>query len=147
MDDLYNASKIAFASTFSLYLKAHFYHWNVEGADFKQYHDLFGDIYEEVYSSIDVFAEQLRGLGTYVPGSLARFDMLSKVEDELEVVPKEQMVLQLLTDNDKMVKILKMAYDIAESHSEHGFSSFLADRMDAHRKHSWQLRASSKEQV
>jgi starvation-inducible DNA-binding protein len=146
MDDLYNASKIAFASTFGFYLKAHFYHWNVEGSDFKQYHDLFGDIYEEVFESVDVFAEQLRGIGTYVPGSFARFDMLSKVEDELAVVPKEQMVLQLATDNEKMVKILKMAYDIAEAHGEHGFSSFLADRMDAHRKHGWMLRASTKGQ-
>jgi DNA-binding ferritin-like protein len=46
MDDLYNATKIAFASTFSFYLKAQNFHWNVEGSDFLEYHDLFGKIYE-----------------------------------------------------------------------------------------------------
>jgi starvation-inducible DNA-binding protein len=146
MDDLYNATKIAFASTFSFYLKAQNFHWNVEGSDFLEYHDLFGKIYEEVYGSIDNFAEKIRSIGTYVPASLSRFNMLTQVEDQTEVVPKDQMVLQLAADNEKMVKILKMAYDIAEVHGEHGFSNFLAERMDAHRKHGWMLRASTKGQ-
>lgn len=146
MDDLYNATKIAFASTFSFYLKAQNFHWNVEGSDFLEYHDLFGKIYEEVYGSIDNFAEKIRSIGTYVPASLSRFNMLTQVEDETSVLSKDQMVLQLATDNEKMVKILKMAYDIAEVHGEHGFSNFLAERMDAHRKHGWMLRASTKGQ-
>lgn len=146
MDDLYNATKIAFASTFSFYLKAQNFHWNVEGPDFLEYHDLFGKIYEEVYGSIDNFAEKIRSIGTYVPASLSRFNMLTQVEDQTEVIPKDQMVLQLAADNEKMVKILKMAYDIAEVHGEHGFSNFLAERMDAHRKHGWMLRASTKGQ-
>lgn len=146
MDDLYNATKIAFASTFSFYLKAQNFHWNVEGSDFLEYHELFGKIYDEVYGSIDDFAEKIRSIGTYVPASLSRFNMLTQVEDETEVLPKDQMVLQLSADNEKMVKILKMAYDIAEAHGEHGFSNFLAERMDAHRKHGWMLRASTKGQ-
>jgi starvation-inducible DNA-binding protein len=146
MDDLYNATKIAFASTFSFYLKAQNFHWNVEGPDFLEYHDLFGKIYEEVYGSVDNFAEKIRSIGTYVPASLSRFNMLTQVEDQTEVIPKDQMVMQLAADNEKMVKILKMAYDIAEAHEEHGFSNFLAERMDAHRKHGWMLRASTKGQ-
>jgi DNA-binding ferritin-like protein len=47
----------------------------------------------------------------------------------------------LLEDSDKMVILLKMVYDRAEEAGEHGFSNFLAERMDAHRKHSWMLRS------
>ena len=107
MEQLQQAAKVAFASTFSFYLKAHNYHWNVEGSDFLEYHDLFGKIYEEVYGAIDDFAEKIRAMGTYVPASFARFDMLTKVEDETEIIPKDQMVQQLLADNEKMVAILK----------------------------------------
>lgn len=146
MDDLYNATKIAFASEFSFYLKAQNFHWNVEGSDFLEYHDLFGKIYSEVYDSIDDFAEKIRSIGTYVPASFARFSMLSQIDDATNVIPKDQMVLELVNDNEKMVKILKMAYDISEAHSEHGFSNFLAERMDAHRKHGWMLRSSTKGQ-
>ena len=53
MDALQQALKIAFASEFAFYLKAHYFHWNVEGPLFPQLHKLFGKIYEEVYDSID----------------------------------------------------------------------------------------------
>jgi len=144
MEALQKAAKIAFASEFTFYLKAHYFHWNVEGINFRELHDLFGTIYEEVYGSIDDFAEKIRALGAYAPGSNSRFSMLSRIEDETDVLPAEQMVVELLQDSDNMVKIIKKVYDIAEAAGEHGFSNFLAERMDAHRKHSWQLRATAK---
>jgi len=142
MEQLHKAAKVAFASTFSFYLKAHNFHWNVEGPDFLEYHDLFGKIYEEVYASIDDFAEKIRAMGTYVPASLARFNMLTTIEDETSILPKEQMVAVLLEDNEKLIKLLKMVFQTSESQNEYGFSNFIADRVDAHSKHRWMLRAS-----
>jgi len=144
MSDLSKAAKIAFSSEFAFYLKAHNFHWNIEGPDFLEYHELFGKIYEEVYSSIDDFAEKIRAIGSYVPASFARFSMLTQIEDETDVLDQMSMINELLGDNEKMGKVLKMVYDLAEQHGEHGFSNFLAERMDAHRKHSWMLRASLK---
>lgn len=144
MSELSNAAKIAFATTFSFYLKAHNFHWNVEGPDFLEYHNLFGKIYEEVYSSIDDFAEKIRSLGSYMPGSYTRFSMLSQIEDETDVLPKEAMLSELYDDNEKLIKVLKMVYDLAEQVGEHGFSNFLAERMDSHKKHGWMIRASLK---
>ncbi|HET8688630.1 MAG TPA: DNA starvation/stationary phase protection protein [Methanosarcina sp.] len=144
MEHLQKAAKIAFASQFSFYLKAHFCHWNVEGIYFQELHSLFGTIYGEVYDSIDAFAEKIRTLDTYAPGSNSRFSVLSAISDETEVIPAEQMIRELLADSDHMVVILKKVYDIAEAEGEHGFSNFLAERMDAFRKHSWMLRASLK---
>lgn len=144
MKELQQAAKIAFASEFTFYLKAHFFHWNVEGIHFQELHSLFGTIYEEVYGAIDDFAEKIRSLGAYAPGSNSRFSVLTAINDETEVLPGEAMIQELLADSDNMVKILKRVYDIAEAAGEHGFSNFLAERMDAHRKHSWMLRASTK---
>ena len=144
MDELVKALKIAFATEFSFYLKAHQFHWNVEGPLFEQYHALFGTIYEEVYGSIDAFAENIRKLGSYAPGNYTRFSMLTQIEDETQVQPAEQMVAELLEDSDKIAKVLKLVYDLAERESKHGLSNFLAERMDAHDKHAWQLRASLK---
>lgn len=143
-DALIKAAKIAFASEFSFYLKAHFFHWNVEGINFQELHALFDTINSEVYAAIDPFAEKIRSLGAYAPGSNSRFSVLSQIEDETSVIPAEAMVTELLQDSDNMVKVLKRVYDIAEAAGEHGFSNFLAERMDAHRKHSWQLRATAK---
>lgn len=143
-NQLHQVAKVAFASEFSFFLKASNFHWNVTGPDFLQYHDLFGKIYEEVYGIIDDFAEKLRSLGTYVPASYSRYNMLSQVEDETDILPKEAMVSELLLDNEKMITIFKHVYKVAEAAGEVGFSNFIAERIDAHAKHGWQLRASNK---
>ena len=144
MEELQQAAKVAFATEYSFYLKAHNFHWNVEGSDFKQYHDLFGVIYEEVYGSIDAFAEQIRALGTYVPASYTRFSMLTQIDDETQILPRQAMVEALIVDNEKIVKLLKLVFQQSEANQEFGFSDFIAGRIDAHRKHGWMLRASAK---
>ena len=72
MEELINKMKVVLASSFAFYLKAHNFHWNVEGVNFPQYHEFFGNLYEEVHSAIDKIAEEIRALDAYAPGSLKR---------------------------------------------------------------------------
>ena len=144
MDQLVQITRIAFSSTFSFYVKTHSFHWNVEGSDFFEYHKLFEEIYNEVYGSLDPFAENIRKLDAYMPTSYHTLSMLTKIEDEDRVPSKDEMVKELLVDSEKILLILKKNYDLAEAASEHGLSNFLAERMDAHKKHAWFLRASMK---
>jgi starvation-inducible DNA-binding protein len=138
------ALRTAFASEFSFYLKAHNFHWNVEGPLFGQLHELFEKIYSEVYGSIDTFAEHLRALQVYAPASLQKFSMLTTVNDENEVLEWSSMLQELLADSEKMANIFRITFEMAEQAGDHGLSNFLADRQDAHKKHSWMLRASLK---
>jgi starvation-inducible DNA-binding protein len=144
MDALQQALKIAFASEYAFYLKAHYFHWNVEGPNFPQYHELFAKIYEEVYGSIDKFAEEIRATGSYTPGSFTRFSILSLVDDETEILPAESMLLELLQDSDRMQEMFRIVFLAAEELGMHGLSDFLASRQDAHAKHSWMLRSTLK---
>ena len=142
--DYHLALKTAFASEYAFAIKAQNFHWNVEGPLFGQLHELFERIYTEVYGSIDTFAEQLRALDIYTPASLAKFSMLTKVEDENEVPDFQGMLSELYTDSEKMANIFKITFTMAEQAGDHGLSNFLADRQDQHKKHSWMLRASLK---
>jgi starvation-inducible DNA-binding protein len=144
MDALQQALKIAFASEYAFYLKAHYFHWNVEGPNFPQYHELFAKIYEEVYGSVDKFAEEIRATGSYTPGSFTRFSILSLVDDETEILPAESMLLELLQDSDRMQEMFRIVFLAAEELGMHGLSDFLASRQDAHAKHSWMLRSTLK---
>lgn len=144
MEQLVSAAKQTFATTFAFYLKAQNYHWNVEGMFFKQLHDLFGQIYEEVYGSVDTFAEEIRALGTYTPGSFTRFANLSAIEDELQIPDAKTMLNHLYSDNNKVLELLNICFELANQNNQHGFADFLAGRIDAHRKHSWMLRATLK---
>ena len=143
MEALQKAAKIGFATEYSFVIKAQNFHWNVTGPLFEQYHALFGNIYEEAYSSIDAFAENIRKLGAFTPASFSKFSMLSQVEDENnDHMPVEAMIAELLQDNEKMINVLKLVYQQSEQAGEYGFSNFLAERIDAHRKHGWMLQAS-----
>jgi len=139
------ALKTAFASEYSFALKAQNFHWNVEGASFPQLHILFEKIYDEVYDSIDTFAEQLRALQLYTPASLQKFSMLSVINDEnSEGIEQGVMVAELLHDSEKMANIFRTVFGMAEAAGDYGLSDFLASRQDAHKKHSWMLRSTLK---
>jgi len=144
MDKFINQLKIAFASQYAFAIKAQNFHWNVEGIDFYQKHKMFQKIYEETYSAIDDFAENIRKIKAYTPASLYRFSALSAIDDEVEVLDPQAMVAELLRDAEKMQEIMKMLFQESEARREHGLSDFLAGRQDAFAKHAWFLRATLK---
>ena len=145
MDELVQAMKKSLADTFAFYLKAQGFHWNVEGPNFPQYHALFDTIYNEVYGSIDQFAEEIRALDAYAPASFARFSELTSLQDEIQILNAQGMLAKLLADNDVVLASLEQAYELAEVAHNHGLSNFLAERQDAHKKHAWQLKATLKQ--
>ena len=144
MDKFANQLKIAFASQYAFAIKAQNFHWNVEGSDFYQLHNMFEDIYNEVYGSIDAFAENIRKIKAYTPASLYRFSALSAIDDETAVLDPQAMVAELLGDAEKMQEIMKVLFQESEDRREHGLSDFLAGRQDAFAKHAWFLRSTAK---
>ena len=143
-EELLSSLKQAMADSFVLYYKAHTYHWNVEGADFKQYHDLFGDIYEEIFGAVDVLAEHIRQLDDYAPASLSQIKSLSMISEDEEVVSAMSMVSRLLDANNLTLASLMMAYRAADNATELGLANFIQDRIAAHQKHGWMLKATLK---
>ena len=133
--------KITLADAFTFYLKAQFYHWNVEGPDFVQYHDFLGDLYEDVQGSVDTIAELIRTLDEYAPGTLKRMQELTSIT-ESDVIPNGlEMMRNLFTENLKLLATLMTAYKDATDAGEEGIANFLQDRIQAHEKHSWMLRS------
>lgn len=144
MESLAELLKKALAETYAFSLKAQNYHWNVEGSNFPQYHEFFGKLYDEVYGSVDALAELIRTLPEYAPGSFSRFSELSTIVDERSIPEADQMVRNLFIDNGKVLIILYKAYKVAEQDGQFGISNFIQDRITAHEKHKWMLRATIK---
>lgn len=133
--------KVIYSSSMVFSIKARGFHHNVEGPDFPQYHSFFDDLYNEVYDSTDQCAELVRQLDSYAPGSLARFNELSFIEDQTKIPRAELMVAELFEDNERMVAYLKETFRVAEAEDEQGVADFIAGRIDAHGKHRWMLRS------
>ena len=143
IDDL----KILLATQYAFVVKAQFFHWNVEGPDFGQLHEQFGDIYTEVYeNSIDQTAEFIRILDDYTPGSFERFGELSQIRGQLKVPRASLMIVELLADCQTLIDLLNTTFRSAEQENQQGIMDFLAGRIDAMGKHRWMLKSYTKQE-
>lgn len=141
--ELIEKAKAALADTFVMYMKAHAYHWNVIGSDFPQLHDFFGDLYEELHGAVDPLAENIRTLESFAPGSLLRMTELATIKEDTQIPTPQNMISNLLEANDAVMKTLTETYDMAEKEKIFAYSNFIQDRLTAHAKHGWMLRAVS----
>ena len=143
VDDL----KTLLATQYAFVIKAQLFHWNVEGPDFAQLHEFFGNIYEEVYeNSIDQTAEFIRILDDYTPGSFERFAELSLIPGQTKIPRARLMIEELFGDSEQLIALLNQCFDVAEAEDQQGICDFLAGRIDAMGKHRWMLRSFLKDQ-
>jgi starvation-inducible DNA-binding protein len=134
-------SKQALANTFVMYFKAQSYHWNVEGINFPQMHEFFGDLYEELQGAVDPFAEQIRALGEYAPRNLDDIFKMKTIDGDNVARTLPAMVADLLIANDQSIITLNKLFGELDAAGEQGFADFVASRLDAHKKHGWMLKS------
>jgi len=143
LDDLL---KTLLATNFAYYLKAHGFHWNVEGPQFHSLHEFFGEIYEDAYSANDTIAEYIRALQHYAPASFERFQELSQIQGQTKIPRARLMIEELLANTDQMIQLYNQVFDTATQERQQGIANFAADRISSHGKYAWQLRSYLKEE-
>ena len=136
---LADSLKTLLATNFAYYLKAHGFHWNVEGPDFSELHGFFQEIYEDAYSAIDPTAEYIRYLGEYSPASFERFGELTEITGRTNIPRARLMLEELKANNDQMIDVLNRCFAEANDANEQGIANFVAERLSAHGKYRWQL--------
>ena len=141
METLVNQLKTILGTNFALYLKAHGYHWNVEGPNFPQYHAFLDDFYNSVFAQLDPIAEHLRALNSYAPGSLSRMLELADLQEATNIPDGIAMMRDLASDNDRFIMHLRAGIVAADGANEPAVGNFLQDILDAHQKHGWMLRS------
>ena len=138
---LVDSLKTLLGTTFVLYTKVHGMHFNVEGPDFPQYHEFLGDMYTEIYASIDPVGEYIRALDSYTPGNLARMLELSVITEQPKIPRAELMFVELLADAEKINELVKTIFDEASEQREQGIANFMATLQDLYTKKMWMLRS------
>jgi starvation-inducible DNA-binding protein len=133
------------ANSVVFYTTAHGFHWNVEGPLFTQYHEFFGEIYENVYATIDTISEWLRKFDVVAPYTLQDFITAQTYGDtQLDSNSPITMSKALLAMNEMMLSDITKMFDMATAQKEQGLANFLADRQDKHEFWGWWLRSSLK---
>ena len=129
------------ADTVALWYRAHSAHWNVTGPHFHAYHELFGEVYEDAWASIDDTAEAVRKLGQFPPPKLSQ--LLGDAETGTDTHDAEQLVREVLAANVKVTGCLYEAFEQCNKPdcNAQGVANYVAGRIEAHEKWSWQLSA------
>ena len=131
------------ADTYTLYLKTHGYHWNVEGPHFQQLHMQFMEQYTEMWTAVDDLAERVRALGHYAPASYAAMNALSTIKEEQGEPDWQEMVKSLAKGHEQVAKTAREVLRIAEESGDDATADVVAPRVTLHEKTAWMLRATA----
>ena len=132
---------VLLADSYTLYLKTHNFHWNVEGPLFNTLHQMFEDQYTELALAVDEIAERIRALGEPAPGSYSAYAKLTSITEEDSVPSAEDMIRQLVKGQETVVRTARQAFVAAETAKDEPTADLLTQRMQVHEKNAWMLRS------
>lgn len=135
--------KTILGRTFRLYVQTHGYHWNVEGPEFRQLHQLFEDQYNTLWGALDEIAERVRILGAYAPGTVS--ELMALAGDEAAPAQSAtDMVNHLVAGHEALADDLRAAIGTAGDAGDEVSVGMLTDRLEWHEKELWMMKASAK---
>jgi len=131
------------ASTYTLYMKSLYYHWNVTGRSFHSLHELFEGQYQDLHTAGDEIAERIRALGHFTPGTYREFAKMSAIEEDAALPTKaSEMIENLLRDNETLSKEAREVLKVAEEAEDEVTVDMMVERMSVHDEAAWMLRSS-----
>ncbi len=129
------------ADSYTLYLKTHNFHWNVEGPMFNTLHLMFESQYGELALAVDLIAERIRALGHPAPGTYAAFQRLSSIKEE-EGQPKATDMIRILAEGQEAVaRTARQIFPLVDKAHDEPSADLLTQRMQVHEKNAWMLRS------
>jgi len=142
MEQLVVALRMILVNTLVMYNQAHVMHWNVEGADFPQYHKFFGKVYEGLFDALDPIAEHIRFLGEKPPTTLPAMLAIASISSDFEENTSfAEMLENFQTNNTSIIETIRDGIKSADEADEPAVSNFLQERLGAHQKLAWMIRS------
>ena len=129
------------ADTYTLYLKTHYYHWNVTGPMFETLHLMFERQYNELALAVDLIAERIRALGVQAPGTYTEFSKLSSIKDDAAVPDAKMMLRNTLAAHEAVIRTARSVFPAADKVSDEPTADLLTQRLQLHEKTAWMLRS------
>ncbi len=129
------------ADTYSLYLKTHYFHWNVTGPMFQTLHLMFETQYNELALAVDAIAERIRSLGETAPGTYREFARLSSIAESDGVPKAREMIVELVQAQEAVVRTARSIFQTVDKASDEATADLLTQRIQLHEKTAWMLRS------
>ncbi len=129
------------ADTSILYLKTHYFHWNVTGPMFQTLHLMFETQYNELALAVDSVAERIRSLGYTAPGTYKAYAKLSSIPESEGVPEATEMIRLLVQGHEAVARTARKVFPAAEKANDESTADLLTQRLQIHEKTAWMLRS------
>ena len=129
------------ADSYTLYLKTHKFHWNVEGPMFRTLHLMFEEQYTELATAVDEIAERIRALGFPAPGAHSGFAALPRIKECNGKTDALTMIQELVDGQETVVRTCRAFFPAVDEANDEATADLLTTRMQTHEKTAWMLRA------
>ncbi len=129
------------ADTYTLYLKTHYFHWNVTGPMFQTLHLMFETQYNELALAVDGVAERIRSLGYTAPGTYKAYAKLSSITETDGVPEATEMIRLLVQGHEAVARTARKVFPAADKASDESTADLLTQRLQIHEKTAWMLRS------
>lgn len=127
------------------YQKLRSYHWNVLGKNFFDLHDKFEELYTDARVKIDEVAERILTLRYHPVSSYEKYLKISSIKESTPFKSDTEMVKDILSDHETLLKQMKNALDKATQAEDEGTIDMLGAYIGELEKASWMLDAFSKD--
>ena len=123
--------------------KVQAYHWTVRGLLFKELHEFFQEIYEEVEQAFDEIGEQVRVLDSDPNLQLSQYvrDSVIDEADPNGSPTAVEMIQTLHDDNERIIAVLKELERIANEAEAEAVLDFAVERHRQHDIYRYKLRS------
>ncbi|PKO25286.1 MAG: DNA starvation/stationary phase protection protein [Betaproteobacteria bacterium HGW-Betaproteobacteria-8] len=129
------------ADTYTLYLKTHYFHWNVTGPMFNTLHLMFETQYNELALAVDAIAERIRSLDFYAPGTYREFAKLASIPESESVPKAHDMIKELVAGHEAVCRTARSVFPAVEKAADEASADLLTQRLQVHEKTAWMLRS------
>lgn len=141
MDKLIEALRLVVADTYAVIGQTHHCHWNVRGPSFFSLHQAFEEQYNELFVAVDEIAERIRAKGSLAPGGLGNLSKMAGISEIADDADAADMVKHLLSANEKTLKDLRAARDLAGEKNDSESEDLMIARIQVHEKTVWMLKS------
>ena len=139
--EIANGLSHVLADTYTLYLKTHYFHWNVVGPMFQTLHLMFETQYIELAAAVDLIAERIRAVGHNAPGTYSQFSELSSIKETTQIPSAVNMIKQLVEGHEAVVRTARNLFPTVEKAGDEASADLLTQRIQIHEKTAWMLRS------
>jgi len=139
-DDITEGLNTLLADYMVHYQKLRNYHWNVKGQEFFKLHEKFEDAYDMAAVWADDLAERVLALGGQPYSTLDEFIEHSRLDEDPEAPPAEQMVSNLIDDIESLNEFAQELAEVAEQRPDRTTANLMDDIVDDQEERRWMFR-------